>query len=166
MTPEGLVKSKARKIAHDLGFYTFPVNQQGLGRRGVPDDFLLIRGEPYFVEFKAYMRWDSNGNGCLVTLPTVLQAREMDTIRKNGGTALVVDNASFSMYLEWLQQRAQYVNSEERPPVGLIWNTTIEDYMHYRHAPWAKAKTMLSWPSGLSIGLPVISKGENYEALS
>ena len=103
MTPEGKIKTKARKVARDCGYYTFPINQGGFGRRGIPDDFIIVNRTPYFVEFKAHMRWDTNNAAAIKTLPTMLQIAEMSKAREAGIFTLVVDDSNVDYYCDWLK---------------------------------------------------------------
>lgn len=143
MTPEGKVKAKARSVIHSLGFYTFPVNQRGIGRRGIPDDFLMLYGVPFFIEYKAHMRWGTNKKVALATLPTMLQVSEMQDIRANGGRTLVVDDAGLDVLIEWLHscKKAELAH----PCYRLSWNITKEKFAAYAKAPEDTARAMLSF---------------------
>lgn len=143
MTPEGKVKAKARSVIHSLGFYTFPVNQRGIGRRGIPDDFLMLYGVPFFIEYKAHMRWDTNKKVALATLPTMLQVSEMQDIRANGGITLVVDDAGLDVLIEWLHscKKDEHVYN----CYSLSWNITKEKFDAYAKADEKTAKYMLSF---------------------
>lgn len=143
MTPEGKVKAKARSVIHSLGFYTFPVNQRGIGRRGIPDDFLLLYGVPFFIEYKAHMRWDTNKKVALATLPTMLQVSEMQDIRANDGTTLVVDDAGLDVLIEWLCSCKKVELA--LPCYRLSWNITKERFDAYAKAPEDTARAMLGF---------------------
>lgn len=143
MTPEGKVKAKARSVIHSLGFYTFPVNQRGIGRRGIPDDFLLLYGVPFFIEYKAHMRWDTNKKVALATLPTMLQVSEMQDIRANGGRTLVVDDAGLDVLIEWLHSCKK--DEQARSCYGLSWNITKEKFDAYAKAHEDTARAMLGF---------------------
>lgn len=123
MTPEGAVKAKVRKALHDCGIYTFPVNQQGIGRRGIPDDFLIMGGRPVFIEYKAECRWDKNNKTALATLPTVLQILEMDRIREAGGITYVVDRNNMDEFIESVRAGVFYKHR---------WIMSLTSYEWYR----------------------------------
>ena len=83
---EADVKSYARKMFKDKGYYYFPVNQGMFSRAGIPDDFLCVDGWFVAVEFKSELRW-----GNKATLPRPTQVLEMNKIWAAGGAAFVVD---------------------------------------------------------------------------
>ena len=145
MTPEGSVKAKARKAIHAEGLYTFPVNQQGIGRRGIPDDMMLIQGTLYFIEYKAHMRWDVNNKTALRTLPTPLQIVEMEHARAQGAITLAVDDRSVDEFCKWINTGFCYV---KKVPVFCIWDITWNEYQCYRDAPWREAHSMLEFSDG------------------
>lgn len=122
-TPEGKVKDKVRKALHSMGIYTFPVNQQGIGRRGIPDDFMLCGGQAVFVEYKALCRWDKNNKTALSTLPTVLQILEMDKIRAAGGITYVVDKTNADEFIASFKAGEFYRHR---------WTMSLDTYEWYR----------------------------------
>lgn len=126
MTPEGKVKATVRKFLRELGAYTFPVNQQGIGRCGIPDDYFIFRGKPSFIEFKASIRWDRNHKTALATMPAPLQIIEMDKARCAGMMTYVVDAGNMRAFMEELKQRGEYTHP---------WCMTWKDYQWYRDAP-------------------------------
>lgn len=85
-TPEKKVKDKVKSIlaAHEVYFFMPPAN--GYGRAGVPDIVACVNGWFLAIETKA------NGNK-----PTALQIREIETIRRNNGVAVVVDETNYDM---------------------------------------------------------------------
>ena len=83
---EADVKSFARKMFKDKGYYHFPVNQGMFSRAGIPDDCLCVGGWFVAVEFKSELRW-----GNKATLPRPTQVLEMNKIWAAGGAAFVVD---------------------------------------------------------------------------
>lgn len=139
MTPEGKVKYQARKLAKELGVYTFPVNQQGIGRRGIPDDLVIVHGQVMFVEFKAHINWTSHCKTAFTTMPTLLQIFEMDRIRLAGGITLVVDDSNFVFYEKYLRglQAGQDVAELAK---AVLWEITLEDFESYRDMPDKKVK--------------------------
>lgn len=72
---EADVKSFARKMFKDRGYYHFPVNQGMFSRAGIPDDCLCVGGWFVAVEFKSELRW-----GNKATLPRPTQVLEMNKI--------------------------------------------------------------------------------------
>lgn len=145
MTPEGAVKDKARKAIKAEGLYTFPVNQQGIGRRGIPDDMMLINGTFYFIEYKAHMRWDTNNKTALRTMPTVLQIIEMDKARAQGAITLAVDDKSVYEFCQWIRDGFCYV---KKVPMFCVWDMSWEDYQCYRDATAVVARHMLEFSDG------------------
>lgn len=130
MTPEGKIKNKARRVAHDRGYYTFPVNQSGLSRRGIPDDFIIVNRAPYFVEFKAHMRWDTNNAAAIKTLPTAWQIVEMSKAREAGICTLVVDDSNVNYYCDWLKGEI----TKDAMLEVCYWDITIRDMEAYKTA--------------------------------
>ena len=124
-TPEGKVKEKVRKALHDCGIYTFPINQQGIGRRGIPDDFMMFNGVPCFIEFKAEMRFDKNNKAVLSTWPTVLQILEMEKARKAGMRTYVIDKNNIDEFIYETSQGYFY---------AYPWLIDLKDYEWYRNA--------------------------------
>jgi hypothetical protein len=156
MTPEGKIKSKARAEIHRLGFYTFPVNQRGIGRRGIPDDFMLMLGVPFFIEFKAHMRWDTNKKVALATLPTLLQTSEMQDIRAANGNTLVIDDIGLPVFIDWLHRCRQDSSVHLCPE--LSWNISKTSMVEYMNASESDAKSMLMFETkdGRSCVVPFI----------
>lgn len=84
MTPEAKVKKRVREIldefcASNKGYYFFPP-ANGYGRQGIPDVICCIQGRFVAIECKA------NGG-----VPTELQNREAEKIRKGGGLTFLID---------------------------------------------------------------------------
>jgi hypothetical protein len=79
-TPEGKVKAKVIKQLKEVGAYYFSPVTGGYGRSGVPDIVACIGGRFIGIECKA-------GKG----ITTALQEKNLDAIRQNGGTGLVVN---------------------------------------------------------------------------
>lgn len=84
-TPEKKVKSKVVDILKREGVYYFFPATHGFGRSGVPDIICCVDGNFLAIECKA-------GNNT----PTALQEREMEAIRKAGGTAMVVNETNIT----------------------------------------------------------------------
>jgi hypothetical protein len=78
MTPEAKVKAKVRKLLDELRIYYFFPATHGYGRSGVPDIIGCFMGLFVAIECKA-------GKGKL----TVLQEREIESIKKAGGFVFV-----------------------------------------------------------------------------
>lgn len=147
MTPEGEVKYQARKLAKELGIYTFPINQQGIGRRGIPDDLVIVHGQVMFVEFKAHINWTSHCKTAFSTMPTMLQIFEMDRIRLAGGITLVVDDSNFVFYEKYLRalQAKQDVTELAK---AVRWDITMQDFASYRDMSDKKVKRFKSLCTG------------------
>ena len=78
-TPESKVKAAVVKILKVNNVYYFFPATHGYGRSGVPDIVSCIRGRFVAIECKA------GGNK-----PTALQEREIDSIRRSHGVAMVI----------------------------------------------------------------------------
>ena len=85
-TPEKRVKDKVVAILKDEGAYYFFPATHGFGRSGVPDVVCCIHGHFLAIECKAG-----------TNKPTALQVREIEAIRSNGGTAVVVNEENWDM---------------------------------------------------------------------
>lgn len=85
-TPEKKVKDKVKAILTTHGAYFFMPPANGYGRAGVPDFIACVNGWFLAIETKA------NGGK-----PTALQIREIETIRRNNGVAVVVDETNYDM---------------------------------------------------------------------
>lgn len=97
MTPEGKVKAKVKKVLKEMGaYYAMPV-ATGFASSGVPDFIACYAGRFYGIECKA------NGN-----IPTALQLKNLDDIRKAGGVALVIDELNVNQ----LQELISHDNSK------------------------------------------------------
>jgi len=80
MTPEAKVKKKAVQILKEMGAYYFYPVTGGYGRSGVPDIIVCYKGLFVGIECKAGKN-----------KPTPLQEKNMEDIRRAGGTALVIN---------------------------------------------------------------------------
>ena len=83
-TPEKRVKTKVESIlkAEDV-YYFFPATH-GYGRSGVPDIIACVSGRFLAIECKAGRN-----------KPTALQVREIESIRKAGGVAVVANEENW-----------------------------------------------------------------------
>lgn len=83
-TPEKRVKTKVESIlkAEDV-YYFFPATH-GYGRSGVPDIIACVNGRFLAIECKAGRN-----------KPTALQVREIESIRKAGGVAVVANEENW-----------------------------------------------------------------------
>lgn len=92
MTPEGKVKAKVKKALAEIGaYYAMPMGT-GFFSSGVPDFLVCYEGKFYGIECKA------NGN-----IPTALQLKHLEDIRKTGGVALVVDESNVNQLKELIK---------------------------------------------------------------
>jgi Holliday junction resolvase len=82
-TPEGKVKDEVKRILKALNIYYFMPATGGYGRSGVPDFVCCVKGRFVAIECKAGLNQ-----------PTALQLREIDSIKKAGGFALVTNEGS------------------------------------------------------------------------
>ena len=83
-TPEGKVKNQVRKILDAADVYYFSPAANGYGRVGIPDIICCYRGMFIGIECKA-------GKG----KTTLLQDRELDSIKDRGGIALVINEDNY-----------------------------------------------------------------------
>ncbi len=92
-TPEKLVKNKVKALLASEGVYFFMPATHGFGRSGVPDIVACVNGLFLAIETKA------GGNK-----PTALQIREIETIRRNNGVAVVVDETNWDMVRDLIKK--------------------------------------------------------------
>lgn len=85
-TPEKRVKDKVVGILKDEGVYYFFPATHGYGRSGVPDIVACVSGRFLGIECKAGKN-----------KPTALQVREIESIRKAGGVAVVANEENWEM---------------------------------------------------------------------
>ena len=85
-TPEKRVKTLVVDVLKSEGVYYFFPATHGYGRSGVPDIVCCVGGTFLAIECKAGKN-----------KPTALQVREIETIRRNGGYALVVNEENWEM---------------------------------------------------------------------
>jgi len=87
-TPEGKVKDKVVGILKSEGVYYFFPATHGYGRSGVPDIVCCVNGKFLAIECKAGKN-----------KPTLLQVREIETIRRCGGVAVVANEENWDLIL-------------------------------------------------------------------
>jgi hypothetical protein len=92
-TPERAVKDKVKALLASEGVYFFMPATHGFGRSGVPDIVACVNGFFLAIETKA------GGNK-----PTALQIREIETIRRNNGVAVVVDETNWDMVRDLIRK--------------------------------------------------------------
>ena len=85
-TPEKRVKDKVVGILKDEGAYYFFPATHGYGRSGVPDIVACVSGRFLGIECKAGKN-----------KPTALQVREIESIRKAGGVAVVANEENWEL---------------------------------------------------------------------
>lgn len=83
-TPEKKVKDKVVDILKSEGVYYFFPATHGYGRSGVPDIIACVNGNFLAIECKAG-----------TNKPTALQVREIESIRKAGGVAVVANEENW-----------------------------------------------------------------------
>jgi len=93
-TPEKQVKTKVVGILKNEGAYYFFPATHGYGRNGVPDIVACVNGHFLAIECKAGRN-----------KPTALQAREIEDIRKAGGTALVANEKNWEQVRDLVHLR-------------------------------------------------------------
>ena len=92
-TPESKVKKQVKKILDDLGAYHFSPMMDGYGRSGVPDIIACYKGKFIGIECKA---GDNK--------PTLLQLRNIESIKRNGGLAIVVNEGNIGALLALVKE--------------------------------------------------------------
>ena len=92
-TPESKVKKQVKKILDDLGAYHFSPMMDGYGRSGVPDIIACYKGRFLAIECKA---GDNK--------PTLLQLRNIESIKHNGGLAIVVNEGNIGALLALVKE--------------------------------------------------------------
>lgn len=85
-TPEKVVKDKVTSVLKSEEVYYFFPATHGYGRSGVPDIISCVNGLFLAIECKA------GGNKA-----TALQIKEIESIRRNGGVAVIVDETNWDM---------------------------------------------------------------------
>jgi Holliday junction resolvase len=91
MTPEAKVKAKVVAMLKAAGVYYFYPVMGGYGASGIPDIIACCNSQFLAIECKA-------GNN----KPTALQERNLQQIRDNGGTAIVVNEENLNFVQEVL----------------------------------------------------------------
>ena len=92
-TPEKAVKAKVKAVLDSEGVYYFMPPANGFGRSGVPDIVACVNGLFLAIETKAG-----------TNKPTALQVREIETIRRNNGVAVVVNEENWDMVRELVKK--------------------------------------------------------------
>lgn len=92
-TPEKRVKDKVVATLKQEGAYYFFPATHGFGRSGVPDVVACVNGHFLAIECKAGKN-----------KPTALQVREIESIRKAGGVAVVVNEGNWDMLPELVRK--------------------------------------------------------------
>lgn len=91
MTPEAKVKKQVRKILDELECYYFFPATGGFGASGVPDIVVCYLGHFVGIECKA---GDNK--------PTLLQQKNLENIKKSGGSSIVVNEKNLPDLKMWL----------------------------------------------------------------
>ena len=91
-TPEGKVKARVVNVLKMHSVYYFFPATYGMGRSGVPDIICCVDGNFLAIECKA-------GKG----KTTALQDVEIESIRRAGGTALVVNETNVGEVSEFIR---------------------------------------------------------------
>ena len=92
-TPEKAVKAKVKNVLESEGVYYFMPPANGFGRSGVPDIVACVNGLFLAIECKAG-----------TNKPTALQVREIESIRRNNGVAVVVNEANWDMVRDMVRR--------------------------------------------------------------
>lgn len=89
-TPEKAVKAKVKAVLESESVYYFMPPANGYGRTGIPDFICCVKAEPHGI----FLAIETKANG---NKPTALQVKEIETIRRNNGVAVVVDETNWDM---------------------------------------------------------------------
>jgi len=100
-TPEKRVKTKVEAILKSEGVYYFFPATHGYGRSGVPDIVACVNGYFLAIECKAG-----------TNKPTALQVREIESIRKAGGCAVVANEENWDMVRHLIQALKESTNGQ------------------------------------------------------
>lgn len=92
-TPEKRVKDKVVGILKDEGAYYFFPATHGYGRSGVPDIVACVNGRFLAIECKAGKN-----------KPTALQVREIESIRRAGGVAVVANEENWELVRDFVRK--------------------------------------------------------------
>ena len=92
-TPEGRVKDHVTKVLREEGVYYFFPATHGYGRSGVPDIVACVSGWFLAIECKAGKN-----------KPTALQVREIESIRKAGGVAVVANEENWELVRDFVRK--------------------------------------------------------------
>ena len=92
-TPEKIVKDKVVGILKEEGTYYFFPATHGFGRSGVPDIICCVNGRFLAVECKAG-----------TNKPTALQVREIESIRRCNGVAVVANEENWDTVRELVRK--------------------------------------------------------------
>ena len=92
-TPEGLVKTKIKRILNDAGALHFSPYMAGMGSAGVSDIIALYKGKFIAIEAKA----DATKK------PTELQKKFLFGVEVNGGLPLVIHKDNINELREILE---------------------------------------------------------------
>ena len=91
-TPEGLVKTKIKRILNDAGALHFSPYMAGMGVAGVSDIIALYKGRFIAIEAKS----DATKK------PTELQKKFLFSVEVNGGLPLVIHKGNLDLLTEVL----------------------------------------------------------------
>tara|TARA_R100001510_G_C7633534_1_gene192054 strand:+ start:201 stop:503 length:303 start_codon:yes stop_codon:yes gene_type:complete len=99
MTPEKKVKNKVVEILKQFGCYYFYPVTGGYGSNGIPDIVACLHGEFIGIECKSG-----------TNKPTALQLRNLEDIKRAGGSTLVVNEDN----LEHLRRILKRIDDNHR----------------------------------------------------
>ena len=101
-TPEKRVKEKIVKVLKEEGVYYFFPATHGFGRSGVPDIICCVNGYFLAIEVKAG-----------TNKPTALQVREIETIRRSNGVAVVANDENWDMVRGLVHKLKEQPNDQD-----------------------------------------------------
>jgi Holliday junction resolvase len=102
-TPEKRVKTKIESILKSERVYYFFPATGGYGRSGVPDIVACVNGLFLGIECKAG-----------ANKPTALQVREIESIRKANGIAVVANEENWDMVRSLVHKMKNYTIMREK----------------------------------------------------
>ena len=95
-TPEKRVKNACVAVLNKHGAYYFFAAANGYGRAGIPDIIVCHKGKFLAIECKAGKN-----------KPTALQEREIVSIHKAGGAAMVVREDTVAALEQWFEEKTE-----------------------------------------------------------
>lgn len=116
MTPEGKVKAACRRTLRRIGVFVLPINAQGIGSAGIPDDLVIWRGQTAFIEYKAQVN-RATPAALRRSGPTPLQRRVIARLREQWIWTFVLDATTWKSFCDTVLAAGLLVCDETEPYV-------------------------------------------------